>query len=91
MLTKEGIITLRTDQSQTINRHKKISRYSYLSIESVTKIETNPIPGFFKFNIHFYHKDLDKKKSKLITFICTEKEQEEEIKAKKSWLKVFGI
>ena len=70
LLTIDGIITLRTDENKTISRYKKISRYSYLQIESVTKIETNPISGNFKFNLHFYHKDLDKKKAKILTFIC---------------------
>jgi hypothetical protein len=67
----DGIITLRTDEHRTISKHKKISRYSYLSIESVHKIETSsPIPGIFQFRLHFYNKDLDKKKAKILTFTC---------------------
>jgi hypothetical protein len=37
----------------------------------VHKIETSsPIPGIFQFRLHFYNKDLDKKKAKILTFTC---------------------
>lgn len=92
LLTSDGIITLRTNEHKTISKHKKISRYSYLSIESVHRIETSsPIPGIFQFRLHFYNKDLDKKKAKSLLFTCEDQASPEEIKSKQSWLKVAGM
>lgn len=47
-------------------------------------------PGSFAFSLNFYNKDLDKKKAKIIRFICKEQTQPEKVTPKKSWLNVYG-
>ena len=89
ILWTEGIITLRTDKTQTINKAGKISRYAYIQIESVRKDSSKA--GSFVFTLNFYNKDLDKKKVKHVQFTCVEPEKESQVRKCVSWLQVCGM
>ena len=81
VLTQTGVLTVRRKQ----NEMGKVTRYSYVQIESAEK-EKDPrlnkrqaqTNDQFTIRVNFYNKDLDASKKKVIKFKCHERAEDDD-------------
>ena len=84
VLTPEGVTTIRREGESGMG---KVTKYSYVQIESCNKRNPERItggkrPSFatgeFLMDLNFYNKELDANKKKVITFTIREKDEGED-------------
>ena len=84
MLTQEGVTTIRKEGNGGMG---KVTRYSYVQIESCNKVN-QPVAkagakrpsfatGHFLMALNFYNKELDAKKKKVVVFTIAEQNDDE--------------